>query len=506
MHQLAPSKALSLRKITWDSKFYDMRNLKLLAFSIISLYFFFSVSADCEQSKTKTRSNITFFPTPNLSMQFDGKLVSGAGRLWLANSKGKVGLIAPNGTIKEFLLPNAKFVTGSDDPYAKLELVSATVDTEGNFWLSLYDEAYLEDFGQELGYNIVRVTPNGTITTFLVSHGSALAADSHSGVLVIPRLFDFATALPFKLNSLGEVSPLINNLSTTISLDPVLITDALVDNAGNSWLALLDRRAAFFISRSGSMQEVSLANLDFWVPTVPELERGWRFLVVGPDDNIWFMDRGTDCFGRVNANLTIRKLCLAENGMDLPMFLGPDRNIWAIDGHVLIRVSPSLRFTLDALPDIKADGEDVDISPYQTALGPDGKVWMTAKIFRDISGELIGDGLIRLDRPPKVPSIYAVPRSGTTPSTSKVSFKIRGKRLAVLQRFSVFLYASSDSKFDASDTLFSRNREDLFQGKPEIRPVYRIPRQHRNKAIFACVDCNQDASVKELARRTIRVR
>lgn len=100
-------------------------------------------------------------------------------------------------------------------------------------------------------------------------------------------------------------------------------------------------------------------------------------LVAGPDGDLWVAcagavppNGGPIC--RVTPSGVISKFPIAVSHVGLTaIIVGPDRNLWFIDGTKIGRITPHGAITEFALP-------DPSISVTDLAAGPDGNLWFTA--------------------------------------------------------------------------------------------------------------------------------
>jgi len=100
-------------------------------------------------------------------------------------------------------------------------------------------------------------------------------------------------------------------------------------------------------------------------------------LVLGPDGNIWFAERGANMIGRISASNpgTIDEFPAknAAAGPDI-MVVGPDNKIWftELQGNSIGRIDPAA-----PTPTAESFGGVGLQSPRGIAVGPDGNFWVT---------------------------------------------------------------------------------------------------------------------------------
>jgi streptogramin lyase len=99
-------------------------------------------------------------------------------------------------------------------------------------------------------------------------------------------------------------------------------------------------------------------------------------LVLGPDGNIWFAERGTSKVGRISASNpgTIDEFPTKNAGAAPDILtVGPDGNIWftELNGNSIGRINPAAPLAPDSFGGLGLQ------SPRGIAVGPDGNLWVT---------------------------------------------------------------------------------------------------------------------------------
>jgi virginiamycin B lyase len=99
-------------------------------------------------------------------------------------------------------------------------------------------------------------------------------------------------------------------------------------------------------------------------------------LVLGPDGNIWFTERGVSKIGRISASTpgTIDEFPTKDAGASPDIItVGPDGNIWFTEqsNNSIGRISPSSPLTPDSF------GGFGLLDPRGIAVGPDGNLWVS---------------------------------------------------------------------------------------------------------------------------------
>jgi streptogramin lyase len=273
---------------------------------------------------------------PNITVGPDGNL-------WFTETHA-IGRITPSGHVSTFAVPRRT----SGGP------VDITSGSDGNLWFAdtsfgpragshpkpgQYDPSVFADGG------IGRITPKGQITEF------RLSGDSSAGS-------------PQRIISGGD---------------------------GNLWF--VQSEAIGRITRQGTITEY---------PSGTASPGDLASITSGPDGNVWFTDQATGMIGRIRTTGQVDEFRVASapppgstttTGRPEQIIVGPDRNLWFINGNaVLGRLSTSGQ----ELPSVPTG----DVFPASFTTTRDGSVWCT-----DLSGviAMLGpDGHIR-ELMPKLP-------------------------------------------------------------------------------------------------------
>jgi streptogramin lyase len=110
-----------------------------------------------------------------------------------------------------------------------------------------------------------------------------------------------------------------------------------------------------------------------WVLFAPHtLGALYSAIVLGPDDNLWFIDETGAGLVRIAENGSIKEFALSGvlTGSAVSMTVGADKNFYVLDESTnVVRVTVKGKAQLFAIP--SGDGTSID----GLALGPDGNVW-----------------------------------------------------------------------------------------------------------------------------------
>ncbi len=233
------------------------------------------------------------------------------GNLWFTDMN-LIWRMTPSGSVAEFPFP------GSDPLSVWVTLITAGPD--GNLW---FDEG-----SSDGSNNIGRMTPGGSITTFPFptsanSLGGITAGPDSNLWFTAPSAVNPDTGRFDQPSRIGRITP--NGTITTFLLptsnnDPRAITPKITAGPdGNLWftdgIGKIGR-----ITPSGSITEFSLPKDDSFPGEITS----------GPDGNLWFTEEGRDNLGRITPSGSIR-------GFFLPILwlggiaAGPDGNLWFTD-------------------------------------------------------------------------------------------------------------------------------------------------------------------------------
>jgi streptogramin lyase len=236
------------------------------------------------------------------------------GNLWFTEFiSGKIGRISPSGSISEF--PTK---TSGSGPFG------IAVGPDHNLW-----------FTEQSGQNIGRITPSGSVTEFPVPTTqpnatsaivSAITAGPDGNLWFGEAEFDSSILMNVGAD-IGRITP-----SGTITLFPLLSmagpSSITAGPDGNLWFTLGD---IWRITPSGSTTEFSLPNANS------------EGITAGPDGNLWFTESLANKIGRITPSGTITEFSsgLSSGSGPFGITAGPDGNLWLTEsaGNRIARTS-----------------------------------------------------------------------------------------------------------------------------------------------------------------------
>lgn len=280
----------------------------------------------------------TVFPLPNEGVYPDGITVGSDGNLWFTEFYGNaVGRITPQGTITEFLVPSRP---QSNLPESQPHALALGPD--GNIWFP--------DMG---GNKIARITPSGTLTEF--------AIPAHSG--------DPFSSYPYSIVAGPD--------------------------------------GALWFTESGGMR-IGRITLDGHITEfkLPGANHAPEDIVAGGDGALWFLEQTQSLLGRITTDGHVtewplpHRACHTQPVMTYDAYgacevkylaRGPDGAVWISEPwlHALGRIDEKGHITNFPLPPISTSMEEPSVvpvgpdlfaamgEPSALAAGTDGALWFS---------------------------------------------------------------------------------------------------------------------------------
>jgi virginiamycin B lyase len=294
------------------------------------------------------RGDITEFDLPQDCNRMRPVVAGPDGNLWLAGSCRRLAIIrlTPDGEVTTFTTP-----PGSGD--TPLDI---TVGPDGNLWVVEFE------FGK-----VLRVTPEGEITVYSlrVPDGPSAIASGPDGNL----WFTTSTSVG---NFIGRITIDGDVTEFPLSQPSSWPQGIAAGPDGRMWFIEVTARRIGMISMDGTIEELE-------IPVRPV-----GSIALGSDGNLWFGASGAD--GSLIVRLTPDGE-LTEFPISNPVsriVAGPDGALWATQPRVqqIVRITTEGEIEEFALPPGSWGGTSL-------AAGPDGNIWFT--LFRKV-GRLELDG------------------------------------------------------------------------------------------------------------------
>jgi len=268
-------------------------------------------------------------------------------------------------TINEFSVP---FGTGAE-PF------HIAAGPDGNMW-----------FTEQIGNNIGKITPNGTITEYSVPTGGAQPGSIAAGPDGNMWFTEFSGGHVGKITPSGTVTeynlPSGGKETGGIAAGP----------DGNMWISLINSNTIDKVSMSGSITQNTVAS-----------GGDLQYVAAGPDGNMWFTEQGNNKIGKMSTSGTVLAEYTVPTSSSEPQDIvsGPDGNMWFTEfgGDKIGKVTTSGTFTEYAVPTPSA-------VPWGITVGPDNMLWFGEQNANKV-GRVSTSGTI---------TEYTVPTSNSFPT------------------------------------------------------------------------------------------
>jgi len=378
---------------------------------------------------------ITEFPLPGPAHRSPAVITAGPdNNLWFTELEGAIGRITPSGDITEFILP-----TELARPLA------ITAGPDGNLWFTQVGlSSAATGVRGVIGGSIGRITPNGTVSDFVVDDPGYFITRGPDNALWyttlgIGRITTAGQSQTFDAggDSIGITAgpdgalwftrqdpPSIHRITTSgqvtdfpdVVLDgePTIIIRGPEDNLwftthnGGIWRMNLAGTAQEMLSLDETHTAEYLTvgvdgGLWFTQPNVNRIGRvdslPFGFLNVpdsaplglahGADDSVWYADAGGNRIGRIGANGSILQQELGGGHTPTAVAVDPDGSAWFTDqeansiGHITMS-GELAQFAIPSPPS----------TPQDIVRGPDGNYWFT-EFDADSIGRITPQGFIK---------------------------------------------------------------------------------------------------------------
>jgi streptogramin lyase len=246
----------------------------------------------------------------------------------------------------------ATYQAPSDPPplvFLSLEFADIAYGPDGNMWVVSADPA-----------EIVKVTPNGTMTQYALSSSSA----APSGLVVgADGNLWFAEQQNNAVGKLVIATGVVTNYplptGTAGYAQPYCVT---LGKDGNIWFADQANDVAGSVTPTGTVTEYPLpANDDVYGITS------------GPDGNLWMSDQGNNTIVKMStAGAVLGSFAIpTANAHPWGIIGGPDGNVWFTEDAAgkISRITPSGTIAEFSTPTGSSS------TPSHLAVGPDGRIW-----------------------------------------------------------------------------------------------------------------------------------
>ena len=285
------------------------------------------------------------------------------GNLWITEVYiNAIGRLTPDGSLTSFPLPSS---------LRKAQGIGSGPD--GNVWFA--------EAGDQNGA-IARITPDGTITEFPLPDSPSQTNRWPYAVLAGPD------------GNIWFTDPTGNSMGR-MSVDGVVLADTFLSKTsdwrdtpntitvgadGNIWFGEVNRVGR--MTPAGDLKLYSLERYDNG--------GGTGNIISGPDGNLWWTGPGLDRLRRISlasANDSQLKITdfvppgysVSTPAIIGPMVVGPDGNIWYVNGSNVGCATTEGRFHEIAIPSGR--------SAFAISAGPDGALWFTEPTF-DLVGRI----------------------------------------------------------------------------------------------------------------------
>jgi len=294
---------------------------------------------------------VTEFPLSSEGHRPQAIIAGPDGNLWVTDSgKHKIIRVTPDGKITEFVVPGAN---------ANL-LQGITVGADGNLW-----------FTSPSDNTIRRMSPKGEFNgefkiPTTVDKSKVGGSSFPRGIATGPDGNVWFAELHG--NKIGRITP-----KGEITEFPVPTPDSgpyapAFDKAGKVWFCeSTANKVARLDPATGKVDE-------FPLPTAQCLPRD---MTAGPDGNLWFSENQADKIGRVTPTGEVTEFPLPKGSRPVGLATGSDGNIWfSVFGMSKIgRLTPDGKVKMFDIPTRGAQ-------PFGLAAGPDGNIWFAEQANR----------------------------------------------------------------------------------------------------------------------------